>query len=79
MSDDDKRREAVLTGRAQALKEIMDLANRLSVKVDPLGSGEAALHALLSNWMEMMAFLDQAAHEAEDELILLAAERSLRR
>lgn len=74
--DDPQRREALLTGRAQVIREAIDLANRVGGGVDPDGPREAILRTLLDGWLEMMHFLDQAAQEAEDELSLLSAQRA---
>lgn len=76
MSDDLIRREGVLAGRAQAIKEIIDAANRLGAAVDPTAPREDALTTLLSNWLELIHVLDQLAHEAEDELTLMRRQGS---
>lgn len=77
IKSEDIRREGILTGRAQAIKEVIDMANRLGGAVDPGAARGEALATLLSNWMELIHFLDQAAIEAEDEMKLLASQRQV--
>lgn len=50
------------------------MANRLGERVDPTVSREQALSTLLSNWLEMIHWLDEAAAEAEHEKRLLDVE-----
>ena len=53
-----------------------DLVNRLSLNVQPELGPEVSLGTLVSNWLEVVAWLDQASQEAEDELHILAAEQA---
>ncbi|MGH6977779.1 MAG: hypothetical protein ACRED4_00565, partial [Brevundimonas sp.] len=68
------RRVAILQGRAEAIKEAILMANRLGERVDPTVSREQALSMFLSNWLEMIHWLDEAAAEAEHEKRLLDVE-----
>lgn len=68
------RRVALLQGRVEAIKETIVMANRLGERVDPTVSREQALSTLLSNWLEMIHWLDEAAAEAEHEKRLLDVE-----
>ena len=62
----------MLTGRTQAIHEITDLINALALKVEPEHGPEVTLGTLVSNWLEVVAWLSQAEQEASDELALLA-------
>lgn len=72
INDDLNYRAAVLTGRTQALAEVTDLVNRLSVYVEPEHGPEVTLGTLVSNWLEVVAWLTQAESEAVDELAVLS-------
>lgn len=69
-------RAAVLTGRSQALSEVTDLINRLAGKVEPEHGPEVTLGTLVSNWLEVVAWLNQAEAECVDELALLDQQRT---
>ena len=75
LEDDDHidYRAAVLTGRSQVLTEITDLINALSKRVEPEHGPETTLGTLVSNWLDVVAWLGQAEQETVDELSLLAA------
>ena len=73
INDDPDYRAAVLTGRTQALAEVTDLVTRLSVNVEPEHGAEVTLGTLVSNWLEVVAWLAQAESEAVDELAVLSA------
>lgn len=66
-------REAVLAGRSQALREMSGLISRLALKVEPAQGPDAAMGCLVSNWLEVVAWLNQAESEAADERTLLEA------
>ena len=69
-------RAAILTGRSQTLTEVTDLVNRLARKVEPEHGPEVTLGTLVSNWLEVVAWLNQAEAEAVDELALLDQQRN---
>ncbi len=73
--EDATYRAAVLTGRSQVLTEITDLINDLSKRVEPEHGPETTLGTLVSNWLDVVAWLGQAEQEAVDELSLLTALR----
>ncbi len=72
-SDCSTYRSGVLAGRTQALREMSDLIGRLALKVEPEHGPEVTLGLLVSNWLEVVAWLNQAEAEAADELTLLKA------
>ena len=57
INDDLNYRAAVLTGRTQALAEVTDLVTRLSVNVEPEHGAEVTLGTLVSNWLEVVAWV----------------------
>ena len=69
-------RAGELAGRTRAVTEMTDLVNRLSLNVQPELGPEVSLGTLVSNWLEVVAWRDQASQEAEDELHILAAEQA---
>lgn len=69
-------RAGELAGRTRAVAEMTDLMKRLSLAVQPELGPEVSLSTLVSNWLEVVAWLDQASEEADDELHVLAAERA---
>lgn len=71
-NDDLDYRAAVLAGRTQALAEVTDLVRRLSVNVEPEHEPQIILGTLVSNWLEVVAWLTQAESEAVDELAVLS-------
>ncbi len=73
--DDAVYRAAVLTGRSQALTEMMNLVNRLARTVEPEHGADVTLGTLVSNWLEVVNWLTQAEAEAVDELSLLEQQR----
>ena len=64
-------RAGVLAGRGQVIGEITALVNRLSETVEPEHGPEMTLGTLVQNWLDVVAWLDQAGQEAEDEFKLL--------
>ncbi|WP_162938869.1 hypothetical protein [Brevundimonas naejangsanensis] len=64
-------RAAVLAGRSQALREMADLVSRLAMKIEPEHGVEVTMGSLVSNWLEVVAWLNQAEAEAADERTLL--------
>lgn len=67
-------RAAALAGRARALREITDLIYGLAHNIEPEHGPEVTLGTLVSNWLEVVAWLNQAEAEAVDELALLRHE-----
>lgn len=66
-------RSGVLAGRTQALREMSDLISQLALKVEPEHGPEVTMGSLVSNWLEVVAWLNQAETEVADELTLLEA------
>jgi|GEM_PF-6640857 len=66
-------RAAVLAGRSQPLREMSELISRLALRVEPDQGPDAAMDSLVSNWLEVVAWLNQAESEAADEQTLLEA------
>lgn len=69
-------RAAALAGRARALREITDLIRDLAHRIEPEHGPEITLGTLVSNWLEVVAWLNQAEAEAVDEMALLQHEES---
>lgn len=69
-------RAAALAGRARALREITDLIHDLAHRIEPEHGPEVTLGTLVSNWLEVVAWLNQAEAEAADEMALLQHEAS---
>ena len=49
------------------------LISRLALKVEPEHGPEVTMGSLVSNWLEVVAWLNQAETEVADELTLLEA------
>ncbi len=66
-------RAAALAGRSQALHEMSELISRLALRVEPEHGPDDAMGSLVCNWLEVVAWLNQAESEAADERTLLEA------
>lgn len=72
--DDPEYRAAVLTGRARALSEMAVFMRRLAPTAPKTADAEARLQACMSNWLELVSWLNQAALEAEQEIAVFHQE-----
>lgn len=65
--DDSAYRAAVLTGRAQALTETLQMVKRLRTGIDINGPTDIMLAQLVEGTMDLVKWLSQAVEEAKDE------------
>lgn len=70
-SEEPRDRALKLTGRLQALKELVQLADQLGDKIDVHGTDESNLPILVQNWKDLHRWMEQARDETLDEIKLL--------
>jgi hypothetical protein len=63
--------DAILKGRAQAVEEMADLVSRLARRFEPENEPHITMRTLVHNWLEIVAWLNQAEAEVTDERALL--------
>ena len=66
-ADDSAYRAAVLTGRAQALTETLQMVKRLRTGIDINAPTDVVLAQLVEGTMDLVKWLSQAVEEAKDE------------
>jgi hypothetical protein len=76
LEDNPLHRMGALTGRAQALAEVMAMVRRLSERIHEDASEVEALQTLILAWSELITWLEQAGDEAGQEVVVLRGELS---
>lgn len=72
--DDPDFRAAVLAGRARALEDMAVFMRRLTPTSPTTADAETRLRACMSNWLELVSWLNQAVVEAEEEIAVFHQE-----
>lgn len=72
--DDAEYRVAALAGRARALEEMTVFVKRLALTMPMAADAETRLSVCVSNWTELVSWLNQAALEAVDEIAVFHRE-----